>query len=513
MREHPLPAVFAKLTEAEPGSKTESDLCAFLEKMLQTAPGCYILPSAMPYAAAGLAADSPRVRSLACSQIGRAMAFFPDVAEASLPSLVEALADPDGGVAKAAAASLANLAGHTEEVPSARQLSSVSPPVLAAMLESVTRVAQQHPSPEVRLRAYALAATVAGRSRSAAEAVASAGLMTGLLREVEGAKGDVLAAMAAMELLAEIAEASPEAAAGLGSIETLLQTLARVVSSGDGHVRERAAAVGARIAAAGAGAHAGALPPGSSALVGSLEDAMTSPEAEPGAAEAAVTALGCLAESEAGSEAMCSRAPLVSALAAAALGGGTRVDTRVAALHALASLAGAGVDNGNSRPVSARHVAVVKDSVYDAVGGSTPADRVWALLERGGDAFLEVRVAAYRLIAALGRQRWFAREVSAHAALFAKVSDAAGESTPPACRWRHEAARGLLAAAEEEEAAAGQTTRGADVLAAAVAAGPFGAGGGVTWRRRWPRRGDEMSSPGDAASAPLTRRRPDAASE
>ena len=69
---HPLPDVFAAIGEADEGSKREADLCSFLDRMFQTGPGKAMLASAMPYARAGMQADSPRVRQLACTQLGRA---------------------------------------------------------------------------------------------------------------------------------------------------------------------------------------------------------------------------------------------------------------------------------------------------------------------------------------------------------------------------------------------------------------------------------------------------------
>ena len=56
---HPLPDVFAAIGEADEGSKRERDLCSFLDRMFQTGPGKAMLASAMPYARAGVQADSP----------------------------------------------------------------------------------------------------------------------------------------------------------------------------------------------------------------------------------------------------------------------------------------------------------------------------------------------------------------------------------------------------------------------------------------------------------------------
>ena len=118
---HPLPEVFAKLEEAETGGKEESDLCIFLERIFETTPGSELLAHAMPYAEAGLAAESPRVRKLACAQLGRAIAFATSsegaapVPEKLLAVLADVLRDSDAGVAAAAATALSSLASAAPE--------------------------------------------------------------------------------------------------------------------------------------------------------------------------------------------------------------------------------------------------------------------------------------------------------------------------------------------------------------------------------------------------------------
>ena len=118
---HSLPDVFARLAAVPTGSKEESDLCVFLERMFATAPGATLLPSAMPYAEAGLAAASPRVRRLACAQLERAFAQLAtepsdtdDDSRSCVPDeivreLIETIRDPDPGVAAAASSALAAL--------------------------------------------------------------------------------------------------------------------------------------------------------------------------------------------------------------------------------------------------------------------------------------------------------------------------------------------------------------------------------------------------------------------
>ena len=176
---------------------------------------------------------------------------------------------------------------------------------------------------------------------------------------------------------------------------------------------------------------------------------------------AAMVAAGTLGECAAGATAMVSAAAAAAAASSSSSSSratsssllGSVVDaalgaagpSRVAALHALASIAGAGVDSGRRSPPSSgikptpafphdpigissggsgggdaaaaatAAESVIRDAVYDVSTsrGSTPAERVWMLLERGGDSFLELRVAAYRLVAALGRRGWFAAELTA----------------------------------------------------------------------------------------------------
>jgi len=116
------------------------------------------------------------------------------VALQMLPGLVDALDDSDSGVAAAAAAALATLAGGPSAADTIAAAAaglddlSIDPsrarPMLAPTLALLPPLAA-HETSEVRLRAYALAASIAGRSTAAASAVAASGIMDALLREVD----------------------------------------------------------------------------------------------------------------------------------------------------------------------------------------------------------------------------------------------------------------------------------------------------------------------------------------
>jgi hypothetical protein len=119
----------------------------------------------------------------------------------------------------------------------------------------------------------------------------------------------------------------------------------------------------------------------------------------------------------------------------------------------------------------------VQDGLALAHGAPTLAEVLWAPLRRRGDAFVQDRIAAYRLLCALGRREWAARDVCAHADLLGALLDTRGESGHRACSWRH-AAVGALAASFSAAAGELDDARAATArrLAASLSAGPFGAG-------------------------------------
>ena len=123
----------------------------------------------------------------------------------------------------------------------------------------------------------------------------------------------------------------------------------------------------------------------------------------------------------------------------------------------------------------------MRDAAYDAAAarGLTVGECVGESLAKGGDAFLDLRIAAYRCAASLGRRPWFAAEVATSAEALALVTDPSYESTPAGCRWRHEAALGMLAAARAPKGVDASVSDGAaSRLEAATAGGPFGTGVG-----------------------------------
>ena len=503
---HPLPDVFAAIGEADEGSKREADLCSFLDRMFQTGPGKAMLASAMPYARAGMQADSPRVRQLACTQLGRAaqqVAAAPEDSAGCLTSLVDAVGDEDSGVAAAAADALL-------------AITAASASIGTQVLTRVSESARNERRAEPRLRGHALAAAI---SAGAGAEEPAAALTRALLLELDATNSDPLASIATMELVAEIVEKTPRSAVALALCDATLPRLAAVAAAEPGEnenendvaagfARARAATVGARIASAASTArgsfnHASGGDALLDALASLLARAVQGEDGDGELGEAACAAVTSLAESATAVAALCAgakhdRVAILSRVVHLGLGG-RRVPTgtRVAALHAVATFAGAGDQTGRKSRLAAPAAphepacgsaaaaetaeAAMRDAAYDAAEarGVTVGECVSESLAKGGDSFLELRIAAYRCVASLGRRPWFAAEVATSPKALALVTDPAYESTPPGCRWRHEAASGMLAAARAPRGVDASVSDGAAArLEAAVAGGPFGNGVG-----------------------------------
>lgn len=367
--------------------------------------------------------------------------------DAVLAPLVQLLADESTAVASAASASLLSV-------------SAAQPDNLTLLLAQRGLPSVCNSNATVRLRVLALASQLAGSSADASSAIASSGLsFEALLAPLNS--GDLLSALASLEVLAQIVE-SDEAALGSAAVPALL----RLVDDTEADVllRSRALSVCARIAAAQK-----ASPDFLRAVFDAMQD--DSP-----LRAAAVEAVGALGQSVCGAEAALQH-KVVAPVACAAFGGGGAAAT--AATHALATLCGAERPVGAelfSNEAEAALADVVRAGLAVARGAPSLAEALFAPLQRRGAAFIEERVAVYRLVSALGRRRWAATAVCAHAALLDALISGDEESGHRPQLWRV-AALGALASA----------LRGAENefpalcarLNAAVAAGPFASERGV----------------------------------
>ncbi|GLC61120.1 hypothetical protein PLESTB_001720000 [Pleodorina starrii] len=262
-----------------------------------------------------------------------------------------------------------------------------------------------------------------------------------------------------------------------------------------------AAANGAAAAAApslpsslpGGGSAAAGLPPALAAAPALLSavhavlddrgDACASAEA------CGLDALGTLGQSAPGAQLVMSDERLVRAMCERALGRSPHPEVRIAALHCLASAAGleraGGLRDRTAAILPQQCEEALRRGVYGACGVRRPAEVLAGMLQQ---PFLELRLAAYRCIAAMSLRSWFAVEVVTTPDLYDRITDARSDSGAVACNWRHTAAAALWATVSAAAAAAAGSGEAAfaatlavpatvERVRAAVRAGPYGTEG------------------------------------
>ena len=100
------------------------------------------------------------------------------------------------------------------------------PDALEGVLGDVLReTSREGGTSEAKARGLAFAASAAAASEDAASVVVKSGALDACVREIDGP--DLLASLASLEILAEVAESSSAAARGLKSVGSLRDALAR----------------------------------------------------------------------------------------------------------------------------------------------------------------------------------------------------------------------------------------------------------------------------------------------
>ena len=383
-------------------------LCTYIERISDTRLGAAKLAEAVAFVEGGVTREDPRVRLLTARLLGATASVVAN-SETCQP-LIALLGDADSDVGAAAARSLLRL--QHEVLLQPRALPS----------------AANDSSAVVRLRAMDVAARLASKSEAGRAAVQASGVFHGLIRDISN-QNDALVALASCEVLAELVE-SQETAAGIAAVlSEALPALARLVrdDSTETLLRQRCLILLGRIASSAQGV-----------VAVFLDLALYCMSQHMGLQEAAMQACGCLSESMHGAESMLLAPRLASAVCEAALRRPGSDAAVLAAMHTLATAAGA------ERPVDAELFSdEAERALEDACRQATNlATSLWAHLQRQGDAFVEGRIAAYRLMSALGRRRWAAANVCSHAALLAHMCGS--ESGHRANTWRIAAVGALI---------------------------------------------------------------------
>ncbi|KAL4857298.1 hypothetical protein ACK3TF_002584 [Chlorella vulgaris] len=472
----PLDAWFRELSGPHvPASLVDTATQAFA-RIFATEYGASLLPSIPPYASAALQSPSALLRRLAVQQLGRLLvAPAPQSQEACLDLLLSALQDADVGVASVSEAALRQLG--RPEAASQQRL----PLLLSRQHPCGSQLAQLAGSadPVLRMRALTLMLALAAQSPAAGQAVQGSGLLQPLLQELQD-PDDLLSCMAALQLLHDAAQQC-DAAMAASLAHVVMPYLAALLVHPEpvlqgGALKAAASLLGASLQAGAApmavdgavlangAAGAAAADPLVAALkavldVGGVEEVAQEVE------EAALDAVAILGLHAPGAEALLSHpAGVAGDVAYKALGRPPSPAQRIAALHALAAVAGA--------ERSGRSGKLLCEEAEDALREAQQLEQ----------PFLEQRAAVYRCVVALAARDWLAGAVCGHTPLLAFLLNPQSESSKQGCEWRH-ACVCALAATIADVAAGGIGAGGAHQAAlmdaassvqAAVRVGPYG---------------------------------------
>lgn len=463
---------------AASGALSDADgrlLCAALSRVFRTDMGWSLLRGAAAYIDAALgAAGSVPLRRLGCKQLGRLLAedepAGPDVTDRRVSQLLGALQDTDVSVAAVAEATLV---AYTSSDPSR----------LAALLSEATvsgravRALASSRDTTVRMRLLSTLAGAAAASADAGAVLASSGIAQQLLKELENAGSDPLAALAALSLLRDLADGCGCGVAGVlaGLVAPRLPALAAAGPALSGALPLVADLLARALEApqAGAGTHPTAVLATAGPLLSAVASTLDpSGDADAESEAAALDAAARLALPAAGAELLASApAPVVDWIAGRALGRAPSPAIRVAALHCWAHLSGlerAGdTQRRDAALLSPPSEARLRSAVFAACAASgAPQPPAEALLAQLKHPFPDVRVAAYRFLTAMALRPWFAAEVANCVELMARLTDPAAEIGQQACAWRHSAILALASACQA--AATGAADAGSDAAAGAV---------------------------------------------
>ncbi|KAF6252628.1 hypothetical protein COO60DRAFT_1552102 [Scenedesmus sp. NREL 46B-D3] len=387
--------------------------------------------------------------------------------------LVEALQDSDTGVAGEAEKGLAaQVAARPGSFAALLNGASPAGQALQGMLGSS--------SATQRMRAFALLTATAASSSSNTEQMKQSGVVTQLLEQLNPA--DPLACLVALQLLQELVINVGGSAARLMQ-QLLLPSLLQLLD--DPSTAPGAFPIAARLVAAAALEAAGGLRSNGAAAM-EVDGAAHSNgngvavEGQPGDAAGAllakmqevlddrgsasadmeVVALDAACQlalpSSTSAALLASRGSplLLQGICSRALGRTASPAVRLAALHALASVAGverAGEAADRSAallPAAGEHALrlAVFGAVAGAAGGAgaarSPAEAVHGLLQQPFD---DTRSGVYRCCSALVLRPWFAADVCNNSALLARLCRTDSESGQQACEWRHSTVMALWA--------------------------------------------------------------------
>ncbi|KAK9808236.1 hypothetical protein WJX73_002104 [Symbiochloris irregularis] len=473
-RHQPLDQHLEHLQTQSIEDETLQQLCTGLEKLFATSTGAIFASDVQKYALAALQAKQPQIRRLGCKQLaqsleGRAAGRLSRSVSGSLlnvQALLGLLADEDAGVAAEASAALLRFAQQPSDFRTlldGRGGGSVFQQVISS------------PQTVVRLRALALVISIGACSPEHAALLSQHGVLSPL---APAASGALLARTVLPSVLRTCRSAEP-----LLACQALPAAGALVAAS---------VAAGVEDMDLDESAHES-----SSHHQGINEQALqelSSPldpdgDADKDVGVAALEGIGHLGI-HAQSADLFLRSPgaqlhWISALALARASDST---ITIAAMHALASLAGADRRAAHAASTAAASAQASQEASRRQVDLSSPAEEALHKAVVSGSSnrragrslpealtdivelpFVEARVAAFRLMAAIVVRSWGAHALCGRSSerLWALVGDGSRETARHACEWRfafiealHESLRQLLSNANGAHATNGTMNGG-----------------------------------------------------
>lgn len=468
----PLPLIFIALKDGFNVPGLEGSLVSCLERILETSYGVSLLPQCVPYAQAGLKADSPLTRQLSCKAISQLLENSDKDEGVSVqvivehgvwPSIVACLADSDESVATAAAEAVKNLAKSTHGLEL----------IFPAKAEEGTLLKEfaMSSSSMVRIRILAIIAALFGISDEAATAVHRSGLL-GMFEQELNSTTDMLATLNVLEVLYEIVT-TPIAAKFLLT-KSLLQRLAATISNSavDSLLRSRSITISARLLSSD-GIYSAVDEFDVKNAVQAIDlDLERLKATDSNEREIALDALGQIGTVMRGAEfLLCNTPPTARHAVDATCFRGWR-NIQLAGTHALASISGQ--ERGESTQLlNGQAETCLRNLIYAAAENSSkhsPSGLLWSLLQQDP----EIRLAAYRLITGLVTRQWCLWEVCAKQEIINLVTDPHSESTKIGMEFRHSCcvaiSHALLSSSFKNDPAFSDVS---EKLQAAVRRGPY----------------------------------------
>ncbi|DBA70859.1 TPA: hypothetical protein ACH3X2_011627 [Trebouxia sp. C0005] len=444
LHKFPLVHILETLQRGTLSSQATEFVCAALKKVFSTSFGVQQLPAATPYALEALGAPSHALRRLGCQQLGAALpAVSADQQQRIAGALVEALTDKDTGVGCEAAAALQQY-GSTQQ--GFQDL--ISPQGAGQQLSAVLACS----NPVVRMRAIALVIGLGGQSENSVKALQQSGLLQPLVKELTNVQ-DPLTCLSALSLLKEQVEQASSSRLQSLLANFFLPHLEQLLRQADSIVKPMAMQVAAALSAVAVKASTTSTQEGSKSsmpacmVISSIKqvlDVNGRDDFSVAEEQAALDALSELGMQQGGAQAILLHpCQVIQDVTNKALGRAPSSDVTLAAVHALATIAGA---ERSAAVVSSAAEEALKAAVYDGAACSShqggPAHVLLAYLEQ---PFTDLRIAAYRLATALGLRAWGAGEMCLHPGLLHHLCNPKTETSRQGCQFRYACLQALAA--------------------------------------------------------------------